>query len=106
VLTWAKHGSESIQAEINGNEKDCVTVLASVTAVGAKILHVFIAVGKRGASRNHRSETSRVIGEPIQSVVEKHPTHFKMISQNVVQQRVTGQITSYSIAIPRIALKP
>jgi hypothetical protein len=48
VLTWAERGAESVQSKINGNEKDCLTVLASATAVGAKIPFVFIAAGKTG----------------------------------------------------------
>jgi hypothetical protein len=48
VLTWVERGSESIQAKINGNEKDCLAVLASVTAVGAKITFVFIPAGRAG----------------------------------------------------------
>jgi hypothetical protein len=48
VLTWAERRSKSIQTKINGSEKNCVIILASVTAVGAKIPLALIAVGKTG----------------------------------------------------------
>jgi hypothetical protein len=48
VLTEVERESESIQAKINSNEKDCATVLASMTAVRAKFPLVFIVAGKTG----------------------------------------------------------
>jgi hypothetical protein len=48
ILTWAKVGSESVQAKINGNENDCVIVLASASAARENIL-AFVASGKNKA---------------------------------------------------------
>jgi hypothetical protein len=48
VLTWAERGFESIYAIINGNKKDCVIVLASVTVVRANIPLITVAAGKTG----------------------------------------------------------
>jgi hypothetical protein len=48
MLAWAERGSEPIQTKSNHNEKDGMTVLASMTAFGAKIPLVFIAAGKMG----------------------------------------------------------
>jgi hypothetical protein len=46
ILTSAGLGCQSVQAKINGDEKDCITVMASVTASGGKLPLAFIASGK------------------------------------------------------------
>jgi hypothetical protein len=46
IFTWAPVRVESVQAQINDNEKDCVTVLASVMAAGDKLLLTFLAAGQ------------------------------------------------------------
>jgi hypothetical protein len=60
ILTWARAGSESVQAKINGDEKDCLTVLASVTAAGDKIPLSFFASGK--TTRVEESQIGAVPG--------------------------------------------
>jgi hypothetical protein len=44
--TWAELGCQSVQAKINGDEKDCITAVACVTAAGEKLPLVFLASGK------------------------------------------------------------
>jgi hypothetical protein len=46
ILTWADLGCQIVHAKINGDEKDSVTVIASVTAAGEKLPLAFIASGK------------------------------------------------------------
>lgn len=46
ILTWADTGSEDVQIDIGGDEKECLTVLASVTASGEKLPLYFLAKGK------------------------------------------------------------
>ena len=46
ILTWADVGSEDVQIQIHGDEKECLTVLASVTATGEKLPLYFLAKGK------------------------------------------------------------
>jgi hypothetical protein len=94
ILTSAERGSDSIQAKINGNKKDCVTVLASVSASGSKLPLVFIAAGKterveqsqigdvKGHWRNHStngwqsSETFQSYLENLRSVMGLGPIHL------------------------------
>jgi hypothetical protein len=60
LVAWAEPGSEPISAKINGNEKDCLTVLASMIAVGPKIPLVLVAPGKIG--RVEHSQIGNVEG--------------------------------------------
>jgi hypothetical protein len=53
-------GAVSVQVQINGDEKDCVTVLASVTAAGDKLPLAFLAAGK--SSRVDKSQIGVVEG--------------------------------------------
>jgi hypothetical protein len=46
LLTWAPVGADGVTVRIDGNEKDSVTVLASVTASGEKLPLFAIAKGK------------------------------------------------------------
>ena len=46
ILTWAKRGSENVSITIRGDEKECITVLATVSANGHKLPLYFIANGK------------------------------------------------------------
>jgi hypothetical protein len=46
ILTWAEMGCQTVHAHITGDEKDCITVVASVTASGEKLPLTFIASGK------------------------------------------------------------
>jgi hypothetical protein len=46
LLTWAPVGADSVSVELEANEKDCVTVLASVTAAGKKLDLFAVAQGK------------------------------------------------------------
>jgi serine/threonine protein kinase len=46
LVTWAPVGADSVSVEVNANEKDSVTVLASVTAAGEKLQLFAVAQGK------------------------------------------------------------
>jgi hypothetical protein len=53
LLTWAPIGADGVTVRLDGNEKDCVTVLASITASGDKLPLLAIAKGKtRRAEQN------------------------------------------------------
>ena len=46
ILTWARCGSENVRIDIRGDEKECITVLATITANGGKLPLYFLASGK------------------------------------------------------------
>ena len=46
VLTWARCGSQSVRIHIRGDEKECITVLATITANGGKLPLYFLASGR------------------------------------------------------------
>jgi hypothetical protein len=46
ILTWAEIGSENVIAEIAGDEKECITAMATITADGRKLPLYLIAKGK------------------------------------------------------------
>jgi hypothetical protein len=46
LLTWAPVGADGVTVNINANDKECVTVLASITAAGNKLPLFAIAQGK------------------------------------------------------------
>jgi hypothetical protein len=46
LVTWAPVGTDSVSVEVDANEKDCVTVLASITAAGKKLDLFAVAQGK------------------------------------------------------------
>jgi hypothetical protein len=46
LLTWAPVGADGVTVNINANDKECVTVLASITAAGNKLPLLAIAQGK------------------------------------------------------------
>ena len=46
ILTWVLTGSEDVSVNITGNEKDCLIVLATVSASGEKYPLMFVAKGK------------------------------------------------------------
>ena len=46
ILTWAQKGTDTTPLAFNGSDKDCITVLASVTASGTKLPLFFLAEGK------------------------------------------------------------
>ena len=46
LLTWAIVGEDNVKTLIRGNEKDNITVIASITAEGRKLPLMFIAKGK------------------------------------------------------------
>ena len=45
ILTWADVGAECVPLKVNGDEKNCLTALATVTANGGKLSLFFIAKG-------------------------------------------------------------
>jgi hypothetical protein len=47
ILTWAELGCQAVQTKINGNEKDCITVVAYLTA--GKVTACFYDVSKNDA---------------------------------------------------------
>ena len=49
ILTWAETGSDSININVMSNEKESLTVIASIKADGTKIPLYFIAKGKTQA---------------------------------------------------------
>ena len=55
IFTWAATGSENVTLNCQGNDKDCLTVLASITANGGKLPLYFLATGK----------TPRVMGSQL-----------------------------------------
>ena len=68
ILTWAETGAEDVSVGILGDEKECLTVLASVTADGRKLPLYFLAKGK----------TTRVESSQLGSV----NYHWKNHSEN------------------------
>ena len=46
IMTWRRTGSDAVQVRMNGNEKQGLTVLASVTASGKKLPLLILAKGK------------------------------------------------------------
>lgn len=46
IFTWSTTRSENVAINIKGNEKDCLTVLASVTANGGRLPLYFLASGE------------------------------------------------------------
>ena len=55
IFTWSTTGSENVSITCQGNDKDCLTVLASITANGGKLPLYFLATGK----------THRVMGSQL-----------------------------------------
>jgi hypothetical protein len=52
VLTWAEKGAETVSVNVQGNEKDCLTVLATIAADKTKVPLVFYAQGKTDVVEN------------------------------------------------------
>lgn len=46
IKTWAEKGAQNIQFHINGDEKESITVLATITSIGTKCPLFVIAKGK------------------------------------------------------------
>jgi hypothetical protein len=46
IRTWAESGHQAVKAKINGDERNCIVVVACVTAAGEKFSYGFIAPGK------------------------------------------------------------
>ena len=46
ILTWARCRSENVRINVHGDEKECITVLATITANGGKLPLYFLASGK------------------------------------------------------------
>lgn len=55
ILTWAEKGTDGIKIEVNSNEKECITAMASIKADGTKIPLFILAHGK-----TPRCETSQI----------------------------------------------
>ena len=49
LLTWADTGAENVSTLMAGDEKDCLTVMATVSANGRKMPLMFVASGKTEA---------------------------------------------------------
>jgi hypothetical protein len=54
LLTWAPMGADGVTVRLDGNEKDSVTVLASVTASGRKL--PLFAIAKGTTTRSERNQ--------------------------------------------------
>ena len=52
IMTWRTTGSDSVQVRMNGNEKQGLTVLASITATGRKLPLLILAKGKTTRCEN------------------------------------------------------
>jgi hypothetical protein len=46
LLTWAPVGADGVTVNINANDKECVTVLAGITAAGEKLALFALAQGR------------------------------------------------------------
>ena len=68
ILTWANVGAESVPLKVNGDEKECLTVLATVSANGGKLPLFFLAKGT----------SERVLETQIGDVCD----HWKSYSEN------------------------
>ena len=77
ILTWADVGAECVPLKVNGDEKNCLTVLATVTANGGKLPLFFIAKGL----------TDRVLDTQIGDV----STHWRSFSKKGWQTADTFQ---------------
>ena len=69
ILTWRMTGDDAVQVRIDGNEKQGLTVLASVTASGQKLPLLILAKGK--TQRCEQTQLPEDIG-----------AHFKFHSQS------------------------
>lgn len=69
ILTWRMTGDDAVQVKIDGNEKQGLTVLASVTASGKKLPLLILAKGK--TERCERTQLPEDLG-----------SHFKFHSQS------------------------
>jgi hypothetical protein len=54
LLTWAPVGTDAVTVRLDGSEKDCVTVLASVTAASEKLPLFAIAKGKTARAEQNQ----------------------------------------------------
>lgn len=61
IMTWRAKGDDAIQVRIDGNEKQGLTVLASITAAGTKLPLLLLAKGK--TERCERTQIPEDIGE-------------------------------------------
>jgi hypothetical protein len=50
MKTWAETGSQNVETDIDGNEKDCSTLKTTIAAAQTKLPLVMIASGKMGLS--------------------------------------------------------
>jgi hypothetical protein len=61
LLTWAPVGADEVSVRLNGNEKDTVTVLASVTASGNKLPLFAIAKGKTQRAEQNQLRSNETL---------------------------------------------
>ena len=87
LLTWAVVGQDNVKTLIQGNEKDNMTVIASITAEGKKLPLMFIAKGKTERAENSQigdigphwkthSESGWMTNEAFQEYLKKLREHF------------------------------
>lgn len=65
LLTWAQKGAKNVSFQIDGNDKDNLTVLCAITAAGTKLPMMIIAAGK----------TARVEESQLGDIFPHWPTH-------------------------------
>ena len=58
ILTWARCGSENVRINVHGDEKECIPVLAAITANGGKFY--FLVSGK--TVRAEESQLGDILG--------------------------------------------
>jgi hypothetical protein len=58
ILTWAEKGTDGVHLNCTGDEKACITVMATISAAGDKLPLFFIAKGK--TARVERSQIGDV----------------------------------------------
>ena len=87
LLTWAVVGQDNVKTLIQGNEKDNMTVIASITAEGKKLPLMFIAKGKTERVENSQigdvgqhwkthTESGWMTNEAFQEYLRKLREHF------------------------------
>jgi hypothetical protein len=67
LLTWARRGQDgvTVRLRLDGSAKDCITVLASVTAAGTKLLLSAIAKGKtRRVEQSQLGSNPAIVRDP------------------------------------------
>ena len=83
ILTWADTGSDSIQTAVNGNVKDSITIMGTITAAGTKLpLHIIAKGNAERVEASHLGDISYRKSTHSTTVCRKSRVFRKLHSQN------------------------